>query len=209
MDTANYSLSAETSLATLLPGYLRVPLAWYQSSTHAAHDDETAAMIARVYEDSSAECTQRRFCGYCGTSLTYWCENPLSEAKFILITLGSLKAQHLNDLADMGFVSVGSDGPDVLSEAPEKMDTSPITTKEPLLTGVPWFDALIQDSPLRKMQHGVITKQTLERTIRVEWEISEWIDDASIADTCVDEGEGGMEWTASQAANKRKLQDLE
>lgn len=68
-------------------------------------------MIYRVYEQSTPGTffTQRRFCGFCGTPLSYWSETPKSEAGFIRLVVGSLHAQDLNRLDEWGAIGEDED----------------------------------------------------------------------------------------------------
>ncbi|KAK7225700.1 hypothetical protein V2G26_013703 [Clonostachys chloroleuca] len=94
----------QVPLGTPLAAYLRVPLSWYHSTTFAQFPDETHAMIRRVYTPPNQGSSMRHFCGFCGTPLSYWCENPISEASYINLTLGSLLQDDLRDLEDMGLL---------------------------------------------------------------------------------------------------------
>lgn len=93
-----------------------MPLTWYHSATFAYFPDETASTIRRLYENPFEGHARRHFCGFCGTPLTYWSEQPRSEADYIHITLGSLCREDLGDLDDLGLIpgSPASEG-----EAPE------------------------------------------------------------------------------------------
>ena len=53
---------------------------------------------------------KRHFCGFCGTPLSYWSENPKSEAEFISLTLGSLVGDDLRDLDELGLLPEGGIG---------------------------------------------------------------------------------------------------
>ncbi len=46
----------------------------------------------------------RHFCGYCGTPLSYWTEQPPAEARFISLTLGSLVGEDLRELEELGLL---------------------------------------------------------------------------------------------------------
>ena len=88
---------AEIPLATPLAAFLRVPLSWYHSSTQSFFDDESHAMIRRVYTHPSQQHAKRHFCGFCGTPLSYWSERPAGEAEYMNVTLGSLLSEDLRD----------------------------------------------------------------------------------------------------------------
>ncbi|CAK7269336.1 hypothetical protein SEPCBS57363_003550 [Sporothrix epigloea] len=101
--------SHRTSLASPLPAYLRVPLAWYHSETLPRFSDETQSMIHRSYEHlisraalgsgtTNSSGTRRQFCGFCGTPLSFWSETPQPEADYIRLTLGSLNPYDLDEL---------------------------------------------------------------------------------------------------------------
>ncbi|CAK7217148.1 hypothetical protein SCUCBS95973_003044 [Sporothrix curviconia] len=101
--------SHRASLASPLPTYLRVPLAWYHSTTMPLFPDETQSMIHRSYEHLNPGAargggvinttgTRRHFCGFCGTPLSFWSETPKSEADYIRLALGSLSPEDLDEL---------------------------------------------------------------------------------------------------------------
>ncbi|KAK4106701.1 hypothetical protein N658DRAFT_27644 [Parathielavia hyrcaniae] len=95
-----------SALATPLPSYLRVPLSWCHTLTVPFHADETRAQIRRVYDDERRR-AKRHFCGFCGTPLSYWSEEPGGEADFIQLTLGSLHPEDLGDLEELGLLGEG------------------------------------------------------------------------------------------------------
>ncbi|RAK78384.1 uncharacterized protein BO72DRAFT_476675 [Aspergillus fijiensis CBS 313.89] len=84
-----------------LTAWLRVPLSWYQSHTQSFFPDETHASIRRIFSPHHAPHTQRVFCGFCGTPLTYWSEVPRDEADFMSVSLGSLFGEHQRKLEDL------------------------------------------------------------------------------------------------------------
>jgi len=81
-----------------------VPLTWYESSTFAFFGDETHATIRRCYTSPNDQSSKRYFCGFCGTPLSYWSEEPPSEADYISLTLGSLAGSDLQDLEELGLL---------------------------------------------------------------------------------------------------------
>ncbi|KAK1835166.1 hypothetical protein QBC39DRAFT_368501 [Podospora conica] len=197
-----------------LSAYLRVPLDNFFSATIPFNPDETHSLISRVYPSSAHE--QRRFCGYCGTPLSYWSEQPRSEADYIQLTLGSLFPEDLADLEDLGLLP-GSDSSDTEgavdnSKAEQQQDT-PMTeqdAEEMAVTkrrretagGVSWFDTLMEGSRLggrMRMAKGRRTNRS--GSVRVEWEVVEWSDDG-------DDEAAAAEAEAARNG-KRKLADRE
>ncbi|QPH01533.1 hypothetical protein C2857_005736 [Epichloe festucae Fl1] len=188
--------SHQEPLATPLAAYIRVPLSWLHSTTFAFFDDETHAMIRRVYTHPSQEHTKRNFCGFCGTPLSYWSEKPRSEAEYINLTLGSLLQEDLQDLEDLGLISEESEG-----EAEEKqVDTRNQGTALRQSFGVPWFDSMVEGTRLGRMRRAHGIKQSEDGTVKIEWEIIEQ------SDTPEDDGDVDMDST-SGSSGKRKLQD--
>jgi hypothetical protein len=92
-----------------LSSFLHVPLSWLSSSTHAFFPDETNTTIRRIYTHPSQGHSKRHFCGFCGTPISYWTEEPRSESEFINITLGSLMRDDLLRLDALGLVNDDQD----------------------------------------------------------------------------------------------------
>lgn len=188
------------SLATPLAAYVRVPLSWYHSTTYAFFPDETHSSIRRVYEHAVPDdqpTTKRQFCGYCGTPLTFWSEQPPSEADFIHLTLGSLVQEDLADLQDMGLV------PEDESEEDEErhaLEAAPEVPSEGLTQtlGVPWLHGLMDNTKLGKLRrtHGV--DMSADGRTKVTWEVVEYTDSLE---------EDDVDMTSGMAAGKRKLDD--
>ena len=157
------------SQATPLSAWLRVPLAWYQSTTTAYLSDETHAAIRRSYTGPQEESCKRHFCGFCGTPLSYWSESPPEEKEFISVTLGSLSGDDLRSLEELGlFDAAENEGPDgVLSEDLVGQEKD----------GLPWFETLVEGSKLGNMQRSWGSTQSGNGRVKVEWEIVEWTDD--------------------------------
>ncbi|CAK37400.1 hypothetical protein CBS63078_5173 [Aspergillus niger] len=87
--------------AAPLTAWLRVPLTWYQSHTQSYFPDETHSTIRRIFSPRHAPHTQRVFCGYCGTPLTYWSEDPREEAEYMSVSIGSLFGDDQRMLEDL------------------------------------------------------------------------------------------------------------
>ncbi|EOO03050.1 hypothetical protein UCRPA7_1451 [Phaeoacremonium minimum UCRPA7] len=183
--------SRRNSQATPLAAFIRVPLAWYHSATFAFFPDETSSMIRRVYESPSEQHSKRHFCGFCGTPLSYWSEQPRSEADYIQLALGSLSRRDLSDLEDLGLI------PDEEEAEPEASQAVVPAPKEEVYearetSGLPWFDTMMQGSILGSLHTSKGSRQSRDGRARVEWEIVEWKAD--------DDSE-------NSSLGKRKLQD--
>ncbi|KAK0629839.1 hypothetical protein B0T17DRAFT_200642 [Bombardia bombarda] len=183
-----------------LAAFLRVPLQWYYSTTHAVFPDETSSTIHKVYTSPSEAHAMRHFCSFCGTPLSYWSEQPRSEADYIHLTLGSLAPEDLADLEDLGFLPGSDDeteseagtegqnkkptGDDDISVAD---DAGAAAEEELVMTlrnknknggretvgGLPWLDSLMEGSRLGRLRRA--TKgQRQSGPVKVEWEIVEW-----------------------------------
>jgi hypothetical protein len=181
----------EIPLATPLAAYIRVPLAWYHSTTHSYFEDETHTMIRRVYTHPTQEHSKRHFCGFCGTPLSYWSESPLSEADYINLTLGSLMQEDLADLEDMGLLPDDSTEEEE-GEAGEEEEAAEVeedsraagpasTTGSASLStalrasySVPWFEELVEGTRLGRLtrSHGI--KRTQDGKVKIEWEVVEF-----------------------------------
>lgn len=199
MCSADRIANLGASLATPLAAYVRVPLSWYHSTTYAFFPDETHSSIRRVYEHAVPDdqpTTKRQFCGYCGTPLTFWSEQPPSEADFIHLTLGSLSQEDLADLQDMGLVpedeSEEEDRPAVkaVSVVPSEALTQTF--------GVPWLHGLMENTKLGKLRrtHGV--DMSADGRKKVTWEVVEYTGSS---------GEDDVDMSSEMVAGKRKLDD--
>src|ERR1700712_695268 len=89
---------------TPLSAWLRVPLDWYQSYTRSFYEDESHSSIRRRFSPRHAPQTQRVFCGFCGTPLTFWTEEPHDESDFMSISIGSLLIEDQRALDDLGLL---------------------------------------------------------------------------------------------------------
>jgi hypothetical protein len=173
-----------------------VPLAWYHSTTQAFFPDETHSSIRRVYTHPSQQHSKRQFCGFCGTPLSYWSENPFSEADFINLTLGSLLREDIRDLEDLGLIKEQED------DAAHSV-TSTEASKGTALRhsfGVPWFDGLVEGTRLGNLRRSQGIQRSRDGQVQVEWEIVEYADG--------DHDEMDVT-TGMTAPGKRKLQDRE
>lgn len=154
-------------------------------------------MIRRVYTHPSHSYSKRHFCGYCGTPLSYWSEDPRSEAEYINLTLGSLLREDLRDLEDMGLIPDASDLEDESDEEPQKQLQQQLTSSGSQASratalrqsyGVPWFDSLVEGTRLGKMRRSRGVERSHDGRVRVEWEVIEYDDSGSGSDVDVDMG---------------------
>ena len=166
-----------------------MPLTWYQSQTFAFFPDESRSAIRRVYAHPTERHTLRHFCGFCGTPISYWSEQPRSEAEYIQLTLGSLLTEDLHGLEEIGLVPGASendhdnDRMGVAATAPAPADPSASQLIGRDVTGIPWFEGLVSGSRLGNLQMTRGARESQDGRIRVEWEISEWTADDEDANT--------------------------
>lgn len=156
-------------------------------------------MIRRVYTHPSQEHTKRNFCGFCGTPLSYWSEQPRSEAEYINLTLGSLLQEDLQDLEDVGLIPEENESD--LDETQQQVVGVPDRgTALRQSFGVPWFDGLVEGTRLGRMRrtHGI--KRSDDGSVRIEWEILE-------ESPALEGGRDAVMATVSDMSGKRKLED--
>ncbi|KAH8195469.1 hypothetical protein TruAng_010368 [Truncatella angustata] len=172
--------------------FLRVPLTWYHSRTYPFFEDESRLAIRRIYAHPSEEHTQRHFCGFCGTPISYFTEQPRSEANFIQLTLGSLLTEDLHDLEELGLLAEDDQGDmmDITPTTPGAGNDSQLTGRD--FTHIPWFDSMMQGSRLSNVRTSRGARESRDGTVHVEWEITEWT------------GDDNDESSESSATGKRK-----
>uniref|UniRef100_A0A093UPQ7 CENP-V/GFA domain-containing protein n=1 Tax=Talaromyces marneffei PM1 TaxID=1077442 RepID=A0A093UPQ7_TALMA len=151
---------------------------------------ETNATIRRTFTPLHAPHTQRNFCGYCGTPLTFWTEKPESEAEFMSVALGSLLGDDLSLLEDLQILPPDEESSEEIATetvptnlatrttAPTSSSSSSrISYHSGTLAGVPWFEEMIEGSRLGRImrsRRGIGVSDDDLTTF--EWEISEWQD---------------------------------
>ncbi len=225
LSTNPSSLRTGRHHASPLAAFLRIPLTWYRSATYSFFPDESRATIRRAYSSPTQPHAKKYFCGYCGTPLSYWTEQPTSEAEYISLTLGSLVGEDLRELEDLGLIP-----PEVTQEAQVgKQDAVKLVTGggdssrqqqqsntgdedhdlgDGLASHAPWFDAMMEGSQLgqltrdRRVHHARMTRQL--GGVTVEWEIVEWTDDAAGDDDAGAESLTAGKDTAGTGANDPK-----
>ncbi|KAJ5925967.1 hypothetical protein N7454_007477 [Penicillium verhagenii] len=193
--------TAYTSLGRLhgtpLTAWLRVPLDWYQSHTTSFYPDETHDSIRRIFTPHHAPQTRRIFCGFCGTPLSFWSEEPADESDFMSIAIGSLFGEDQRALEDLDLL------PEDLDEDAQHADISTSATVTPLhrdasvvvpsfqdspvisqgfrhgkLDGIPWFEEMVEGSHLGRLMRAKRGKgMSDDNSTSFEWEISEWQSD--------------------------------
>lgn len=121
--------------------------------------------------------TQRHFCGFCGTPISCFTEQPRSEADFIQVTLGSLLTEDLHDLEELGLLTEEDeeDLMDISSTAPAESTDLQLIGRD--FQHIPWFDGMIQGSRLGNTRSSRGIRESRDGTMRVEWEITEWTGD--------------------------------
>lgn len=159
-------------------------------------------MIHKVYTNPTEQHAMRHFCGFCGTPLSYWSEQPRAEAEFIQLALGSLSSEDLGDLEDLGLIPGSEDEeapvPQAQGVAAGPSPPSPgaggrthdgdradivLRTGRETLGGLPWFDTLVEGSRLGMMRTSKGSSRSKDGTVRVEWEVVEYTEDDSGNDT--------------------------
>ena len=211
--------------ATPLTAWLRVPIAWVSSTTVAQFPDETHSAIRRVFTPSHEPYCKRYFCGFCGTHLSYWTEDPVEEADYLSITLGSLHTDDIRALQELDLLPEDVDLSDVAQSSGAQTDGTAAsippsegaqiattdentsaaatitqrshTTRSGRLGDLDWFEELIHGSRLGRTQK---TRRgagvSADGNTQVQWEISEYVDDGD--DT-------GRVVSSSTSSSKRKL----
>jgi len=136
-------------------------------------------MIRRVYEHPSQRHAKRHFCGFCGTPLSYWSEEPPSESEFIHVTLGSLSAEDLGDLEDLELLPAEGDDQAAADRrgvnAPIQEATAQGAGRE--TSSLSWFDTLTAGSRLGDLRTSKGSSLSRDGRLRVEWEVVEWTED--------------------------------
>ncbi|KFY38050.1 hypothetical protein V495_06782 [Pseudogymnoascus sp. VKM F-4514 (FW-929)] len=216
-ETAQVIFDGNNSFRTSpLAAHLRVPLAWYHSTTHAFFPDETHPAIRRAYAPTPA--SLRHFCGFCGSHLAMWTESPRGEGEYISLALGSLDRDDLQDLGELGLLPQ--------EEAEKRLsmpEEEPVATRAARFTGPrrPPRPRRTRAAPARgsreAAQHArrgaggdegraagwrrpTVVRRGLEEKDgrRVEWEVVEWTEGGEEADSSAGE---------MAAGGKRKLED--
>lgn len=148
---------------------LRIPLSHLRSTTYAFYPDETHSTIRRVFTPRHAPHTKRHFCGFCGTPLTHWSEEPEGAADWVHVNLGSLKSESVEKLADEGLLETSKDMTDINQEG--AIQTRPEGRE---IQGVPWFEEMIEGSELGRIKRQRGGQSSVDGRSKVEWEVVEF-----------------------------------
>ena len=146
--------------------------------------------IRRIFTPEHLPHCKRVFCGFCGTHLSYWTEEPASEAEFLSVTLGSLLGDDIRALQELDLLPediepeaiVGTDGtndPKTVAR-PSQPETSEqgvsrTSQRQGRLGDLDWFEQMIDGSRLGRTQRttrGLGVSADGNRT--VQWEVSEY-----------------------------------
>ena len=169
-------------------------------------------MIRRVYTHPSQQHSKRHFCGFCGTPLSYWSENPHTEAEYINLTLGSLLREDIRDLEEMGIMPDQSETEEEHIAAGESKGTMTPPDRELALRqsfGVPWFDTIVEGTRLGKMRRGHGIQRSQDGRINIEWEVVDYTNDESQGLGSQQDMDTDMDIDAKTTPSKRKLTDRE
>ncbi|KAI1868154.1 uncharacterized protein JN550_006642 [Neoarthrinium moseri] len=195
----NTDATQRVSSASPLSAFLRVPLTWYHSQTFPFFADETTSAIRRVYSHPAEQHTLRHFCGFCGTPISFFTEQPRSEAEYIRLTLGSLLTEDLHDLEEMGLLPSDDedDAMDIVPTAPAASTSTQLIGRN--FTHIPWFDSLLDGSRLGTAHTTRGIRESRDGRVRVEWEVTEWTGNDNDDDV-----DAETEASESSATGKRK-----
>jgi hypothetical protein len=181
-------------LAAPLTAWLKVPLSWLYSATVAHFPDEEQRTISRTFYPPHDSHTRRQFCGYCGTQLTLWTDRNEGDEDYISVTLGSLFDEDLERLEELGLLHIESDAEN--DSAPLESDVDRALPPQGVAhRGAPWFESMIEDSPLGRLKRQKGGHTSGDGSVSVEWEVVEFT-----GDTGEDE---------PSSTGKRKLGELE
>ncbi|KAK0748802.1 hypothetical protein B0T21DRAFT_28606 [Apiosordaria backusii] len=150
---------------------LRIPLSYYSALTLPIRPDESHSLIHRAYTPPHQPHAMHHFCGYCGTPLSFYSSTPQEEKDFIQLTLGSMWETDLGELDKLGLVPSATTPGDI--DAEEQEEGHKVEVKK----GSDWLDGLIEGSRLGRLKRREMRRVVKEgRGVRVEYEISEWVD---------------------------------
>lgn len=184
------------SQATPLTAWLRIPIHWYQSYTQSYYPDETHTSIRRTFTPHHEPYSKRNFCGFCGTHLSYWSEQPPSESDYLHVTVGSLLGEDIRVLEELDLLPPDTNT-EALNEAntgsrPNEPNSALSTTRNNVTTterrgttgDLSWFEEMISGSALgrtTRTRRGMGLSS--DGSTAVEWEVTEVGDSEAEADS--------------------------
>ena len=140
--------------------------------------DESHTSIRRSFTPQHEPSCKRHFCGYCGTHLSYWSEQPSTERDYLRVTVGSLVRDDLDRLQELGLLPEEDAGSNHSAVAQSGNGQPFVRSQRQLGTGnISWFEEMIDGSSLGRVQrtnHG--TRVSADGTTRIEWEVSEYVE---------------------------------
>lgn len=183
-----------------MTAWLRVPLAWFQSTTFAFLPDETHRSIRRTFSSPFDTNVRRQFCGYCGTQISQWDDSSRETEEFISLTLGSLLEEDLSQLEDLGLLESERE----TEPQGEEKQTAPQSSQVSLFRpargaahrGAPWFESIVEETRLGRIKRQKGGHTSADGTMNMEWEVAEWTSTADDAEE-------------ANVANKRKIEDVD
>jgi hypothetical protein len=191
-----------------------VPIEWVSSTTVAQFPNETHSSIRRTFTPNDEPNCKRVFCGFCGTHLSYWTEQPATEANYLSITLGSLFGDDLRELQkldllpedtrpeDLGAQPTPSHGTTESAQdaiTPQSSTLAQRNTRMGRLGDLDWFEEMVNGSHLGRTQHtrrgmGV----SADGRTQVSWaQVSEYVDGDEIETP-----------STNTSGSKRKIEDI-
>lgn len=159
---------------------LRVPVTRFHSVTRALYDDETHNSIRRVFTPRRSPHVKRHFCGFCGTRISHWSEQPPEEAEYLFVNIGSLEDESVEKLEDAGVFSEAGEvevRPSTDGQTTPHEMAVPTRGQSREVRGNPWFEEMIQGSTLGRIKRRRGGETSADGKTTVEWEVVELGDD--------------------------------
>ena len=124
--------------------------------------DETHSSIRKTFTPHHAPHCKRNFCGFCGTHLTYWSEQPITEADYLNVTVETLAEEGIDFLRELDLLSEDMNPGNLTGAVSSSRPSQVSVTTSQNDRAVPrsW-----------KTRRGVAI--TSDGSTKVEWEVSE------------------------------------
>ena len=152
----------------------------FHSTTHAFYEDESHINIRRIFTPHHSPHVKRQFCGFCGTQISHWTEQPPEEAEFLCINLGSLKDESVEKLEEAGIFEASNEDlhAPTSGETPSHEIEGASREQARELKSNPWFEEMIQGSDLGRIKRRRGGETSVDGKSTVEWEVVEFDDGA-------------------------------